>query len=286
MAAAALLVTVADLPVVHGQLSSPPDAAQRLAWLAHAVAMAPGRPDLLLLEISQCRLWRQPCDHTALEARLRSLDPDNGAGWLDALANAAKNDDNAGIDAALAAVGNTRRIDTYYTSLTVRLTDALHRIGGEPVMDALTWVDGMLSGELFDGFTAFATVCNSQASLTARRVNLCRTASLAFERGDTLLANSIGSVVASRLWAVGTREHRAAAARSRQLDYMESQSQRLLAPPGPRLRTLLDLMDGRYFVRTVQWDAEYSSEQEVLRAQLVHAGLRPDPPPSWKDPDP
>ena len=282
LVAAALLVPVSDLRVVRGTLAPPPDAVLRLSWLARAVAMAPGRPDLLLLEISQCRAWHQACDRAALDARLRALDPHNGAGWLDALADAAKNRDAAGIDAALAAIASTSRIDTYYTTLTARLTDALHRIGGQPVREALPWIGGMLSGELFDGFTAFDVACRPPA--TARRLQLCRTASLAFEHGDTLLASATGSAIAARLWPAASPEQRAAAARLRQLHYREAQSQNLWMPPGHRLRALLDLLDGRVFIRTVQWDARYRSEQAVLRAQLFHAGLRVDPPPGWKDP--
>ncbi len=287
LAAAALLVPAADLRIVHGQLVPPADAAQRIQWLARAVAMAPERPDLLLLEISQCSAWHQilPCDRAALTARLRALDPDNGAGWLDTLAHSAKSNDAAGIDAALAAIGRTSRVDTYYTHLTAQLTSALHGIGGEPVMEALSWVDSQLTSELFDGIVALGSVCNQQAGLSARRVGLCRTASLAFERGDTLLASIEGSAIARQLWPAGTAQHRQAAATLRQLDYMVEQSRQLLSPPGRRLRTLLDEMDGRYFERLVQWDAAFASEQTVLRAQLVHAGLRPDPPPDWKDPD-
>ena len=285
LAAAALLVPVSELRIVHGRLASPADAAQRLAWLARAVARAPERADLLLLEISQCRAWRQPCDQTALDVRLRALDPHNGAGWLDALADAASNSDPAAIDAALAAIGHTSRVDTYYTTLTARLTDALHHIGGEPVRDALPWVNGMLTGELFDGFSAFAVACRPPATATARRLQLCRMASLAFERGDTLLAIATGSTVAARLWPVGSPEQRAAVARLRQIHYREAQSQKLLLPPDHRLEALLDLLDGRLYSRTVAWDARYPSEQAVLRTQLVHAGLRPDPPPGWKDPD-
>ena len=285
LAAAALLVPASELRFAHGRFVSAADATRRLAWLARAAAMAPERPDLLLLEISQCRALRQACNLAALDARLRTLDPDNGAGWLGALADAAKNNDSSGIDAALAAIGRTHRVDAYYTALTAHLTGALHAIGGEPMMDALTSVEGQLQSELFDGVLALGVVCNAPAGLTARRADLCRTASLAFEHGDTLSTSIAGSAIALRLWPDGSAQHRRAAATLRQLDYMVEQSRQLLSPPSRRLRTLLDEMDGRYFERLVQWDAAFASEQTVLRAQLVHAGLRPDPPPDWKDPD-
>ena len=285
LAAAALLVPVADLRIVHGQLAPPADAAQRLQWLARAVAMAPERPDLLLLEISQCSAWHQvlPCDRAALTARLRALDPDNGAGWLGALADAAQHNDSAGIDAALAAIGRTQHVDTYYTRLTAHLTVALHAIGGESAMDALSWVDGQLASDALDGAVALGTVCNAQAGLTARRAQRCRAASLAFEHGDTLLVSIMGSEMAQRLWPAGSAPQRQATATLRRLRYMEAQSQQLMSPPDNRLRALLDWMDGRYAVRIMQWDAQYAREQDVLRAQLVHAGLRPDPPPGWTD---
>ena len=286
LAAAALLVPFSAPRIVHGRLAPPADATQRLAWLARAVARAPQRPDLLLLEISQCRAWRQTCDLTALDARLRALDPNNGAGWLDALVSAAKSNNRAGIDAALAAIGRTSRIDSYYTHLTAQLTNALHEIGGEPVMEALSRVDSQLPSELFDGIVALASVCNPHAGLSARRVDLCRTASVALEQGDTLLASIEGSTIARQLWPAGTVQHLQAAATLRQLLYMEKQSHQLMFPPGRRLRTLLDVVDGRYFERLARWDAAFASESEVLRAQLLHAGLRADPPPGWQDPYP
>jgi hypothetical protein len=275
-----------DARVVRGRLLPPSDAVQRLAWLARAVAEAPERRDLVMLEKDFCQEWQAHCESAALDARLRALDPDNGAAWLDALAAAAQAKDRTGIDAALAAIGRTTRVDTYGARLFSQLVGALHQMGGEDFNTAYSQVHGISGGEMaLDATIAFSTVCNwNVRQLTTRRLTLCRNAGVAFEHGDSFLLSETGSAVAMRLWPVGTPEQREAAALHRRLDYMESQSQWLLRPPGHRLQTLLELFDGDFSARIVRWSSKYPSEQEVLQAQLTHVGLNPNPPPGWKDP--
>lgn len=249
----------------------------------------PDRPDLLLLEVSECRAWRQHCDFAAFDARLRTLAPNNGVGWLDALASAVKAKDSVAIDAALGAIAGTSRVDIYWTRLTAHLAGVLHRIGGEDYSTALAQVDGngILGGGMWlGGLESFGSACNVHAQLTSRRLNLCRNASVAFEQGDTLIAASIGSGIAFQVWPLGTFEHHRAESLRRRLDYMESQSGKLMSPPGRRLQTALELVEGTYWSRIVRWNAQHSREQGVLRTQLRHAGLDPDPPSNWSDPYP
>jgi hypothetical protein len=266
-----------------------PDAARRAAWLARAVAEAPGRLDLLMLQKGFCQRWIAHCDVAALDERLRTLDPDNGAAWLDALAAAVGAKDPAGIDAALTAIGRTRRVDMDGNLLVAHLGEALHRIGGMSFRHVDVEINRIRAdaGLPLDAMTAFYAACNPNSQhLTAARVALCRDASTAFEHGDTFLASVSGSDLAMRLWPVGTVEHRHAAELHRRLEYMERQARWLLLPPGHRLRSLLSLLDGEAWAKAVRLAAQYPSEQDVLRAQLVRAGLRVRPPANWPDPKP
>ncbi|MGH8298890.1 MAG: M56 family metallopeptidase [Steroidobacteraceae bacterium] len=289
LAAAAVLgwPWLADERFVHGKFllsaKAQVDAARRFTWLARAVAEAPARPDLLVLQTSFCQRWIAHCDVAALDDRLRTLDPGNGAAWLDALATAAKAKDPAGVDAALAAIGRAARVDTYGNPLIAHLGEALHRIGGLGFSEIyLVRAD---DGMPLDAMIALAAACNWNAQqLTTPRLILCRNASTAFEHGDTFLASVSGSEIAMRLWSVGTAEHRHAVAVHRRLEYMEEQAQWLIWPPGHRLQSLLALVDGEFWAQRVHLAAQYPSEQEALRAQLMRVGLRVNPPASWKDP--
>ncbi len=278
-----------DLRYVHGKLvprsRAPSRAAERLAWLQRAAAEAPSRPGLLILQRYFCGLQPQRCDLAAIDARLRALNPDNGADWVDVLAAAVKAKDRIGVDAALAAIGRANRVDTYGTRLFARLAITAHRIGDEPLSVAYRQVEDTRDQLITNGLFAFDEACNRNGDrLSARRLSLCRKASEAFEHSDTFSGSEVGSGIAMRLWPAGTPEHHRAVLLRRRLDFMEQQSQQLLWPPGHRLQTLLALYDGAFWAQIIHWSLQYPSEQDVLRAQLIHAGLPVDPPPGWKDP--
>lgn len=271
----------------------PSNAPQRLAWLARAVAGAPDRVDLVMLEKDYCRRWNPRCDVAALDARLRALDPDNGIGWLDALKQSVEAKDPAGIDAALASIGRTRRVDVYATHLFAHLAESLHGIGGEDFATASAQLDGIRGGGMgLDTTLAFARVCNWNANaLRTRRLRLCRKADLAFEQGDTFLFAGTGGEIAMRLWPAGTREHRRAVSLLRRTDYLNTQAQRLLWPPSgfQRFVMLFEMaVDPQGYLervdaRGVRLDARYPRQQDVLRAELLDTGVRVSPPPRWKD---
>lgn len=295
LAAAAVLgwPLAANERFVHGKPSLSAkallDAARRLTWLARAVAEAPGRPDLLMLQKSFCQRWIAQCGVAALDNRLRTLDPDNGAAWLDALAAAAKAKDPAGINAALTAIGRTTRVDTDGNYLAAHLGESLHRIGRMGFKDVVSEINLVRAddGIPLDAMIALDAACNRNTQqLTAPRLILCRNASTAFEHGDTFLASMSGSEIGMRLSPVGTAEHRTAIALHRRLEYMEEQAQWLIWPPGHRLQVLLALFDGEFWAQRVHLAGQYPSEQDVLRAQLMRVGLPVDPPLSWRDPYP
>ncbi len=284
LAAATLIGWPWPTGVTHSGLVPPPDAAQRLAWMRRALAAAPRRADLLLLELNECTAWKLRCASAALLAQLGRLAPDNGAAALESLRFALRAKSGSRIDAALAAIGKSQRVDTYYTQRLSRLARALHQVGGESSQTAYEQVNDSDLSDSFRALLAVNTVCNPSSALTARRISLCRAASRALERGDTLLAAQTGASIALRLWPVGTQPHRTAARLHRQLDFMEVQSRQLLWPPGHHVEALFALADGKEWARILRWSAQCRSEQGLLRAQLRRAGLATDPPSGWRDP--
>ena len=272
-------------------VKGPANAVQRLGWLERAVATAPGQPDLLMLEKNYCRRWAPHCDVASLDARLRALDPRNGLIWLDALETSVDGHDPSGVDAALAAIGRTGRVDAYGTHLFAHLVEALHGIGGEDWVSAFDQLNGAREGGVqLNALIAFSRVCNWRPSaLSVRRLALCRHADLAFEHGDTVELAETGAEIAMRLWPAGTPQHRRAVEQKRRWDYLSRQTGRLLFPPDGLQRVSLILDPRGYlqrmYARMVRLDLRYPREQDALRAELIDARLRVNPPPGeWGHP--
>ncbi len=91
-------------------LPSRPD--DSLALIGRAIAAAPERPDLVWLQAQVCQEVTR-CDPEPIERHLRELDPSNGAGWMGALARANSSRNDEAMDAALAAIGHSDRVDIY-----------------------------------------------------------------------------------------------------------------------------------------------------------------------------
>ena len=97
LAAAALLVSVTD--------------GARAEQLARrASGAAPKRPELLWLHAQLCK-DAPPCDRKPIDAKLRALDPENGAVLLPALQEVGRDTSSKEADRLLAALADRRRID-------------------------------------------------------------------------------------------------------------------------------------------------------------------------------
>src|SRR6267378_1385580 len=115
--------TDADSLAAAGLLSLGTVRDQSMPLLTRATQAAPERPELVWLQAQACQ--RLPsCDPEPMERRLRALDPSNGAGWMGALARANTSRDLVAIDAALAALSQSERVDIYHTTLIARLSRA------------------------------------------------------------------------------------------------------------------------------------------------------------------
>lgn len=265
---AAALVKKADPDslAAAGLLSvGPPERSADL--LARAGAAAPERADLLWLQIQSC--YKRPaCDPGPLERRLRTLDPENGAAWLGALARAEPAHDDAAKDAALAAISHSTRVDIYWTTLIARLSSAAAQTGAIPLREAAVSIIGVLAAQALPAYNVVSKSCKGERLQRVEVVQVCRGIARAFEHGDTDITAMIGIAIAKRVWPEQSSEWTAATEARRAYQYRTRLLERIDRKPWDdnAARTFLALCAANH------------REQDVSRARLVAAGEKPDPP--------
>ena len=266
LAAAALL-----LPLTYPAGVRPAaNAAAARALLLRATTEAPARADLAWVEIEQCRQI-PGCDARPEELRLRALDPINGATWINAMTRANAANDEAEKMAVLSALAATERVDVYWTTLTVHLTRALAATDKIALPEALVEVIGMLGAQVIPPYGATLSACRGERLNDAATVEDCRGVASAMERGDTVLTENIGVVIAKLVWPIDSPQWRAAAEARRVSDYRR----RMSNPDMPSLR------DPRWAERYLVLCAQNRREQDVLLAELIDEGRSTEPPPDW-----
>ena len=237
-----------------------------LPLIARATAAAPERADLAWLHAAICQ-QRPPCDAQPLEARLRTLDAANGAGWLGELVRAWTAKDTERINEALRAISQTDRVDAYYTSLLARLTPKVAEAGSISLDEASVAVIGALAGETISTYLSASQACKGERLTQADVLKLCQGVARAFENGDTSITEMIGIAIAKRVWPEDSPQWKAAADARRVYEY--------------RSKLLLEVdstSGGVNINRYIALCRQYRREQEVFRAELVDAGKNPDPP--------
>ncbi len=235
--------------------------------LARAAAGAPERADLLWLQARACE--KQPnCDPEPLDQRLRTLDAENGAPWLSALARAEALHDDAAKDAALAAIARSTRVDIYWTTLIARLSSATAQTGAIPLKDAEMSIIGVLAAQAIPALHNVSAACKGDRLEHPEALEVCRGIAQAFENGDTYIIEMLGVAIAKRVWPEQSSAWTAAANARRIYEYRSKLSNGIDSKPW-------DEGTARNFLALC---AENRREQDVLRARLVAAGENPDPP--------
>jgi len=180
-----------------------------VALLARATAVAPARADLAWLRIQICREVSD-CDPELEEARLRTLDPSNGVGWLNALARANAFRDEVAKVTMLMAIAHTERVDLYWTTLIAHLTRAVADTQKIPLSEALVDVIGLLAAQAIPAYGTVSKLCKGERLNGTDVLQNCRAVALAFERGDTDITEMIGVAIAKRAWPMDSVEWKAA----------------------------------------------------------------------------
>ncbi len=252
-----------------GQWHDAPDLAAR------ATAAAPGRADLVYLQLVLC-YQRPSCQAEPFEAHLRELDPANGITWIYALGRATRANDAAAANAALAGLAQAQRVALYWTALVSHMTATVTGRAGFDESAAFVTVIGLDAAMILPPLQPLSTSCSAAAIANQERLAQCRRIFAALERADTILIESYGNRRAARLWPDGSAESSAIASQRRVLDYRMNLwvEKRGALNSRKATRTLAGLL-GRY-----------STEQEAFLALYADLGLQPDPPAQWRETEP
>jgi hypothetical protein len=238
-------------------------------FLTRASARAPERADLVWLQIQICQRIAS-CGPEPAEAQLRTLDPSNGAGWLNALSRAGASKNEAAQLTVLTTLAGTERVDFYWTTLIVHLTEAIAATGEVPQSEALVYVIGVLAAEAMPAYQTISDLCNDDRLKDADVVKDCRAVALAFEHGDTDVTEMVGVTIAKRVWSANTVEWARASEARRIHEY----------------RSALLMHSTFYTLPPARWASKYLAlcaknrrEQDVEVGEILEEGKNPDPPP-------
>jgi hypothetical protein len=257
--------TDADSLAAAGLLSLDKHRDRSLPLLEQAIVAAPTRTELIWLQLELCQKMGS-CDVLPIEGRLRDLDPSNAAGWIGALVRANSSNDEGAKDTALAVVAHADRFDTYYTTLTARLGEAVIRVHKMTPLEAVATIIGHQAAEPIPGYEAASVACKGERLQRTGVNEACRGVAQAFEHGDTYLAEMVGTAIAKRVWPEGSAEWKAAVETRRVYDYRS------------KLILNLDVPDGAQMEKYLGLCAKYRREEDLWVAQIVAAGLNPSPP--------
>lgn len=256
-------LAAAGLLNMQGQQQPP-----SLTLLARATALAPQRPDLAWLQIQICGKLSS-CDSQPMEARLRALDPSNGAGWFGLLARADASGDQRSKEAALRAISATDRVDIYWTTLISRLTGAAARAGVMSTQEAEVSIIGLLAADAIPAYRVVADTCVRGHPTVDEDIQKCRGIARAMQRGDTYITEMIGIAIARNVWPESSPEWQAAVHARSVYEYRSGILQHLDA------RQPLDRRAADNYLALC---TRYPREQDVERARLLAAGMKADPP--------
>jgi hypothetical protein len=259
--------TDADSLAAAGLLSLQGHRNDSLALFDRAVAASPARPELVWLQAQNCRA-APPCDPEPMERRLRELDPANGAGWLGALARADSQNDAGAMDVALAALGRSQRVDVYWTTLVAGLSGAVAQTRTMSLNEAEVVIIGLLAAEAIPAYRVASNACKGERLQRVEVIETCRGVAKAFEQGDTYITEMIGIAIAKRVWPEQSVEWRAATDARQVFEYRSKLAAKLES----------DWQNERQAESYLALCGQNRREQDVSRALLIRAGLRPDPP--------
>lgn len=265
--------SLAASALIAGQISGF-SSSTALDLAARAVAAAPARADLALLQLQLCES-APACDPLPLETRLRVLDPANGITWIYALLRADREHRPADWAAARDGLAQSRGVNVYWNHTVSHLARALAGKAGFDSGAAVAEAIG-IEAALMTALQPLSRACQAQEIQLPDVLGQCRRIAAALRHGDTSVIEADGSSMALGLWPAGSAE-RLAIIKERQVlryrvDLMTRYAAQLNSPQATN--ALADML------------TRYPTQQAVMRALYVRLGLKPDPPSDWVDPQP
>jgi hypothetical protein len=183
------------------------DGQRALAAIARANVLATKRPDLAWLHARICML-SPGCEPEPVEARFRTLAPDNGVVWLGPLARAQTRHDKRVEDQILEAMSRSQRFDLYWTGLVWRLATARNArapaagtpgAAPHPLTNALDETTEAMSNAVVPAFKSLNTSCALDRTQDPATRTRCERIAQAMQRSDTTLVEGIGLSIAQRI---------------------------------------------------------------------------------------
>jgi hypothetical protein len=210
-------------PKTHSSLP-PADASSALQRIGRANELAPDNPAIIWLNLQLCAATAG-CDSRKIATDLRWVDPDNSAAWMSELADAHKDKDAVEIARVLADMARGKRFDVYYNGIVLMMFDALAAVrrelpGGVATSDRekLVTLEGAAAAEIFPAFVPLTDACRESGS-TADRREVCTRIARIMQKGDTVLAQTVGFGMERRLLAPDSPEAKAIAERRQLLEW-------------------------------------------------------------------
>jgi hypothetical protein len=140
---------------------------------------------------------------------------------------------------------------------------------------ALVLVIGVTAAEAIPGYERMSGACKGADLERADTLAACRRLAVALRRGDTYITEMIGIAIAKRVWTEGSPEYQDALEARRVARY--------------RMDAYIHVStasnwDNAQSERYLQMLESHRTEQEEALAEIMQAGVDPDPPKDWKDP--
>lgn len=260
----------ADALLTVGPTSDPN---ARMVLITRAVAEAPPRTDLLWVNLRLCSQV-EGCETAPLEAKLRALDPSNGAAWIDAIGRAAKQGDAAALREALSAIGSSKRFDLYWNATVVHATNAMLRTHELGLPAAFINAAGLAAAAVIPIYQPILKSCKGDDLRDPDRLNSCRRVAAVMRNGDTYVTEMVGLTLAKQVWPEGSSEYADAVAARRVAHYRMETDGEL----GVHLMSSSRVASKRLALMT-----EKHTEQEVAIAEIASVGARLNPPADYRE---
>lgn len=254
------------------------NAAQALTQIKRATDIAPDRADLAWLHVRLC-MEVPGCEPEPLEARLRKLDPANGAVWLGVLSRTQARRDAQAEQQILDAMSRAERFDVYWTSLNSHLAVALNAgtsaasTQKDPLTTSLNSVTDWLSGLVVLAFKPVTSACDRQRARDAAAVQRCQDIAQAMQRSDTTLVEALGLGMAQRFATPGTSAAAEYDRHAARLAYLSQASGSIIQAQVER---------EKFSTQLIELMKKLRREQEVSAAILRWAGQPLEPPPGGR----
>jgi hypothetical protein len=244
---------------------------QALSQIQKAAQAAPERPEILWLHLRLC-MEAPGCEPEPIEARLRKLDPDNGAVWMGALSRAQARRDARAEAQILDMMSKAANFNIYWTTLIAKLSPYVSRMPvatavaqpvPTPLTNAMNSTIDWLSALVIPAFRPVTAACDEQRVREPETRVRCELVAKALQNSDTTLAEGFGLGLAQRLAPQNSAAFMQAVEKIQTLRHQNQAAGTVVAA---------QVEKDKFAEQLLKLNAQLKKEQEVSRAILRWAG--------------